>query len=145
MAFAQAGNRIATERADLDARLQGFLENPERMYSEPVQAAAQRALAQAAAIPDPGPRLRQQVGAVEKLLADAARPVRVVLESDNLTEIVLYKVGRLGAFERFQLELRPGTYTVVGTRKGFRDVRQQFTVRPGEPAGPYMVRCEEPI
>jgi len=145
VAFAQAGNRIATERADLDARLQGFLENPERMYSDPVQAAAQRILAQAAAIPDPGPRLRQQVGAVEKLLADAARPVRVVLESDNLTEIVLYKVGRLGAFERFQLELRPGTYTVVGTRKGFRDVRQQFTVRPGEPAGPYMVRCEEPI
>jgi hypothetical protein len=85
------------------------------------------------------------VAETEKLLADAIRPVRVTLESDNLTEIVLYKVGRLGTFDRFQLELRPGTYTVVGTRKGFRDVRQQFTVRPGESAGPFTVRCEEPI
>ncbi len=145
VAFAQAGSRKAAERAELDARLQAFIDDSQRMYSEQVQTAARGALAEAAAVPDPGPRLRRQVAEVEKLLADAMRPVRVVLESDNLTEIVLYKIGRLGTFDRYQLELRPGTYTVVGTRKGFRDVRQQFTVRPGEPAGPYTVRCEEPI
>jgi tetratricopeptide (TPR) repeat protein len=145
VAFAQSGSRRASARADLDARLQGFLENPQRMFSEQVQAAARGALAEASAVQKPGPRLRRQVAETEKLLADAIRPVRVTLESDNLTEIVLYKVGRLGTFDRFQLELRPGTYTVVGTRKGFRDVRQQFTVRPGESAGPFTVRCEEPI
>ena len=145
VAFAQSGSRRASARADLDARLQGFLDNPQRMFSEQVQAAARDALAEAAAVSEPGPRLRRQMATTEKILADAIRPVRVTLESDNLTEIVLYKVGRLGTFDRFQLELRPGTYTVVGTRKGFRDVRQQFTVRPGESAGPFMVRCEEPI
>jgi tetratricopeptide (TPR) repeat protein len=145
VAFAQSGTRRASARADLDARLQGFLESPQRMFSEQVQAAARDALAEAAAVPEPGPRLRRQMAETEKILVDATRPVRVTLESDNLTEIVLYKVGRLGTFDRFQLELRPGTYTVVGTRKGFRDVRQQFTVRPGESAGPFMVRCEEPI
>ncbi len=145
VAFAQTGSRRASSRADLDARMQGFLESPQRMYSEQVQAAARDALAEAAAVPEPGPRLRRQIAETQKILADATRPVRVTLESDNLTEIVLYKIGRLGTFDRFQLELRPGTYTVVGTRKGFRDVRQQFTVRPGESAGPFMVRCEEPI
>ncbi len=78
-------------------------------------------------------------------MADATRPVRVRLESDQQTEVVLYRVGRLGAFDRFELELRPGTYTAVGTRNGFRDVRREFTVRPGTQAGPFVIRCEEPI
>lgn len=145
VAFAQAGSRRARARAELDSRLQGFLDDPERLYSDKVRAAAEAALGEASRIPDPGPRLTRQISQMEMLLAEAVRPVRVVLESDNLTEIVLYRVGRLGTFDRYQLELRPGTYTVIGTRKGFRDVRQQFTVRPGEPAGPFMVRCEEPI
>jgi len=143
--FAQSGSRRAAGRAALDARLQGFIDDPERMYSIQVQEAARAALADAASIQPPGPRLREQVSRVESLLAEALRPVRVTLQSDNLTEVVLYQVGRLGTFDRFQLELRPGTYTVVGTRKGYRDVRQQFTVRPGESAGPYTIRCEEPI
>jgi tetratricopeptide (TPR) repeat protein len=143
--FAQSGSRRAAARAALDARLQGFIEDPERMYSPQVQAAAGAAIAEARSIEQPGPRLQAQVSRVETLVAEAIRPVRVTLQSDNLTDVMLYQVGRLGTFDRFQLELRPGTYTAVGTRKGFRDVRQQFTVRPGEPAGPYTIRCEEPI
>jgi tetratricopeptide (TPR) repeat protein len=143
--FAQSGSRRAAARAALDARLQGFIDDPERMYSPQVQAAAGAAIAEARSIEQPGPRLQAQVSRVETLVAEAIRPVRVTLQSDNLTDVMLYQVGRLGTFDRFQLELRPGTYTAVGTRKGFRDVRQQFTVRPGEPAGPYTIRCEEPI
>ena len=41
--------------------------------------------------------------------------------------------------------LLPGTYTVVGTRNGYRDVRQSFKILPGEPLGPVVVRCEEKI
>ncbi len=143
--FAQSGSRRAGARAALDARLQGLIDDPERMYSAQVQEAARSALAQAATIQQPGPRLQGQISRVENLLTEAVRPVRVTLQSDNLTEVVLYQVGRLGTFDQFQLELRPGTYTAVGTRKGFRDVRQQFTVHPGEPAGPYTIRCEERI
>ncbi len=143
--FAQSGSRRAGARAALDARLQGFIDDPERIYATQVQEAARAALSEAVSIKSPGPRLQAQVSRVENLLAEALRPVRVTLQSDNLTEVMLYQVGRLGTFERFQLELRPGTYTVVGTRKGFRDVRQQFTVRPGEAAGPYTIRCEEQI
>ncbi len=145
VAFAQAGARSAAVRASLDARLEGLIADPERIYSDRVQQAARAAVSEAAAIPDPGPRLLRQVSRVETLLAEAARPVRVTLRSDNETEITLYRVGRLGTFEQFELELRPGTYTVTGTRRGYRDVRQQFTIKPGAPAGPFTIRCEEPI
>jgi hypothetical protein len=43
------------------------------------------------------------------------------------------------------LELRPGTYTVVGTRRGYRDVRVLLRVKPEVPAEPLVVRCEEEI
>ena len=53
------------------------------------------------------------------------------LESDQLTSVTLYRVGALGAFAAKEVELRPGTYTAIGSRDGYRDVRQTFTVRPG--------------
>lgn len=145
VAFAQAGARSAALRASLDARLEGLIADPERIYSDRVQQAARAALGEAATIPGPGPRLQRQVSQIETLLAEAARPVRVTLRSDNQTEITLFRVGRLGMFEQFELELRPGTYTVTGTRRGYRDVRQQFTIKPGASAGPFTIRCEEPI
>lgn len=55
----------------------------------------------------------------------------VQLASDNLTDVQIYRVGRLGSFESRQIELLPGKYTAVGTRAGYRDVRREFTIIPG--------------
>ena len=79
------------------------------------------------------------------LLATAETPVRVALRSDNLTDVVVYRVGRLGVFEARELELVPGRYTAVGTRTGYRDVRREFSIEPGKPPEPLVVRCEEQI
>jgi hypothetical protein len=54
-------------------------------------------------------------------------------------------VGRLGSFERKEIDLMPGRYTVVGVRPGYRDVRREVTVLPGRDAPTVMIRCEEPI
>ena len=102
-------------------------------------------LAEAQAVPSPGPKLQSQTNKLEQLLALAGVRVRVLLESDNLTEVTVYKVGRLGAFERRELSLRPGTYTVVGSRKGYRDVRRQLVVRGDRESETLAVRCEEKI
>ena len=66
-------------------------------------------------------------------------------ESDNLTSVVIYKVGPLGAFTSRTVELRPGTYVVVGTRDGYRDVRRNVRVDAAGSGAPISVRCEEPI
>jgi hypothetical protein len=85
------------------------------------------------------------MSAVERLIADAETPLRVALASDNLTEVTIYRVGRLGAFERKDMELLPGRYTVVGVRPGYRDVRRELTLLPGNAAPTLVIRCEEPI
>jgi hypothetical protein len=72
--------------------------------------------------------------------------MRVALASDNLTEVTIHRVGRLGTFERKDMELLPGRYTVVGVRPGYRDVRRQLDLLPGREAPPPLtIRCEEPI
>jgi hypothetical protein len=69
----------------------------------------------------------------------------VTLVSDNATEVTVYRVGELGTFAARELELKPGRYTAVGSRRGFRDVRETFTVLPGRENGPVTVVCVESI
>jgi len=78
------------------------------------------------------------------LVATAERLLPVHIRSDEATEVVIYRVGRLGRFSARTLDLRPGTYTVVGSREGYRDVRKVFTLQPGYEVE-ILVRCEERI
>ena len=142
---AQQGVERVEPRVMLDAALSSYLERPERLFSDGVRGAARATLAQAAAIPDPGPVLTRQVTEVRALLAAAETPLRLMIASDKLTDVTIYRVGRLGAFDRRDMELLPGRYTVVGTRAGFRDVRREITIMPGKAPPELMIRCEEQI
>ena len=102
-------------------------------------------VARAGEIEPSGPRHERQIEELGRLVGAYSTPIRTRLRSDNLTEVVVYKVGRLGAFNEQWLELRPGTYTVVGSRQGYRDVRRQLVVEPGRQPEPLEVRCEEQI
>jgi hypothetical protein len=145
LVFAQQGRALATPRADLSRRLQGLIERPERLGTDSVRAEAERLLARARGLADRGPVLRSQVARLEMLLPEFDRPVRLALESDNATEVSIQRVGFFGAFERRELELKPGQYTIIGKRAGFRDVRREFTVVPGNNPQTIVVRCVEPI
>lgn len=140
---ALAGQRRTEARAALDEKLEYHIANPARLTNEDVFADASSALDEAMETLPSGPRLESQVGRLEALLEEASTPVPVVLESDALTEVVVYRFGRLGTFIRHEISLKPGTYTVVGSRNGFRDVRLQLVVNPGSPPEPLVVRCTE--
>ena len=71
--------------------------------------------------------------------------MRIALESDNQTQVVIHRVGQLGVFDHREIDLMPGTYTVMGTRVGYRDVRREITVLPGKALPPLVVRCEDRI
>jgi hypothetical protein len=68
-----------------------------------------------------------------------------MLRSDEKTEVIVYKVARLGSFAERELTLRPGSYTALGTRAGYRDVRQTFTITADAAPAPVTVVCTEPI
>ena len=145
LASAQQGLQRSRERAALHDRLEYEIGHSDRFNEESVWRNAQALLNQARSIGDPGPVLTGQIERLSRLLEIAAIPVPVRFQSDNLTDVVIYKVGRLGMFATRTLDLRPGAYVAVGSREGYRDVRRNFRVVPDGNMPPVVVRCEEPI
>lgn len=143
--FAQAGRERAAPRAELARRLQLIIDRPERLGTPAVRQEADQLLETARATTPSGPVLRSQVARIELLLPEYDKAVRVAFESDNATSVTIQRVGALGSFLRREIELKPGRYTVTGTREGFRDVRREVTIEPGAAVQTISVSCVEPI
>lgn len=144
-AFAVNGLQRVVRRLELDQALQAILAAPLRLQEDGPLQEARQTLAVAESVPGAGPRLTGQVSSLRELLDSVTRKVLVVVQSDNATDVVIYRVGRLGRFERRELQLRPGRYTAVGSRPGYRDVRREFEIKPGTRQATLRIRCEEVI
>jgi tetratricopeptide (TPR) repeat protein len=145
LAFANEGLARAQARADLHAKLDNLIENSSLLLDDHVLGDAELVLADARAVEDPGPKLQEEIGRLDELITLAKTPLTVTLRSDELTEVTVYRVGMLGTFSSMDISVRPGTYTVVGSRRGYRDVRKTFTVLPGRELSPVEIACVEPI
>lgn len=143
--FARVGRERSAPRAQLAAALQALIDQPARLAAPEVRSDADRLLGRARAIDPAGPALRSQVSRLELLLPEYDRPVMLALESDGQTSIRILRVGEFGTFERREVELKPGRYTLVGSRSGYRDVRRDITLLPGGATPPVDLRCSEPI
>ncbi len=145
LAFAQEGLRQAQHMAALHDRLDNYIAKPDSLSAPVTMQAATRLIVDITRMPNLGPRLTDQRDELGRLLKRAATPLTVQLVSDNLTNVSIYKIGRLGTFNRHEVNLLPGTYVAVGSRSGFRDVRLEFRVAPEIDMQPIFVRCEEQI
>jgi serine/threonine protein kinase len=143
--FGVQGKMLSQERVTLEKRLSFYLERPNVLESDRHLQNAILLLNEARKIEPMGLRLTSQIEKLDQLVTTAKTPVKVTLESDSLTQVAVYKVGKLGRFTARDLDLRPGTYTVVGTRKGYKDVRQQIVVKPGQKGMRVTVVCKEKI
>jgi tetratricopeptide (TPR) repeat protein len=143
--FATQGLGHAQNRVRLHQQFDHYLTDPARLYSSAPQANAETLLAAAGQAPADEPRLAEKIRKLKRYLDDARKPLQLTLRSDGETHVVIYHVGRLGQFLDHKLELTPGTYTVVGSRPGYRDVRRVIKVEPGTPLPPVEIRCEEPV
>jgi tetratricopeptide (TPR) repeat protein len=143
--FAQDGLGRSERRAAIDHELRDYLARPARLTTPSVQQAARRALARGEASAANSPRLQQQLQQLRAQLDQLAVEVRVAITSDNSTRVSLAPLGDLGNFSSRELKLPPGHYTLVGRRDGFRDVRHEFEIAPGQGAAALSVQCTERI
>jgi len=144
-AFARRGLAFAQDREHLHQQFDHYLADPARVYSDQPRANAAQLIESTGQPPAAEVRLAEKLRRLQAIISEAETPLTVTLQSDGLTQVQIYHVGRLGQFTSQQLELRPGTYTVVGSRAGYRDVRQTFTLKPGGQQPVLVIRCEEPV
>lgn len=142
---ARDGLANARARLALDQQLASYVSAPDRLSEQKEIEAASSLLLKLAKIRKPGPKLIAQKNELSRVLKRAAQPLPVRLLSDGQTNVAVYKVGKLGRFTQTELSLRPGVYTVVGSRQGFRDVRLSLRVAPEVDMQPLVVQCEEAI
>jgi eukaryotic-like serine/threonine-protein kinase len=145
VAWAQEGRARAGARLQLGDSLQALIDHPERLTNARVRNEAATLLQTAEQQPTVGPVLRAQIVRLTTLLPALDKPVRLSLVSDNLTQVTISSVGSFGSFARRDIELKPGRYTVIGTRDGYREVRRDITVSPGEQYLTVNVSCSEAI
>jgi tetratricopeptide (TPR) repeat protein len=145
LATAQQGLARSEQGLRLSRAFAGWIAQPDRLLDPRVRDEASGMLVEAGAFPSLTDEMKQQAAQVEALLARFSQPVRVVFESDNLTDVTIQRLSKLGSFTRREVELDPGTYVVLGIRRGYRDVRQTITVAPGQVASPVVIRCTQPI
>jgi tetratricopeptide (TPR) repeat protein len=143
--FAIQGKARSLKRLRMDKRLQYYLDNARTLESDPYLEQAIDLLKEAEAVSPKGPRIDAQIEKFKPLVQIARTPVNIIFKSDNLTDIAIYKKGKLGKFMQKELELRPGTYTIVGVRDGYKDVRQKITIKPEDPQRYITIKCEEEI
>ena len=143
--FAQEGEARAAVRAELSETLEFYIGHPERLSEDKVLEEASAILDDASAVSNAGPKIEAQIARLTALVTEFSTPVQVRLLSDGKTEVVVYKIGPIGKFATHALVLRPGTYTVVGRRQGYRDVRYRLVVHADTPPEPLDIRCQEEI
>jgi len=145
LSFASDGLRRGRQMRALHQQLDELIIEPDRLSVPSVMQKATMLIVNITTSPDVGPRLAGQKDELSRLLKRAATALTVPIISDNVTEVSIYKVGRLGNFMRKEVNLRPGTYVAVGSRPGYRDVRLEFRVAPEIEMEPVIVQCEERI
>ncbi len=143
--FAMRGKTRAEKYVRLDRQVDFFLTNPERLQSPDPLAQAGKLLLMSSGMSNLGANLRAKLERLGTLVDDFSTPRPVVLRSDKLTDVTLYRIGRFGRFSERRMMLRPGEYTVVGSRTGYRDVRVRFRVPVSSEETVIIVRCEEKI
>jgi hypothetical protein len=143
-AFAQEGRDRARGRLELNDSLQAIIDRPDLLASADARAQAATLLQSAQQISSPGPVLRLQMARVSALLPEFEHPVHLSLVSDGFTQVTIMNVGTFGSFTRREVDLKPGRYTVIGSREGYRDVRRDISVSPGQ-TQTISVSCYDPI
>ncbi|MCF6225719.1 MAG: hypothetical protein L3J22_05365 [Xanthomonadales bacterium] len=142
-AFARNGLAKATDKIKLHQQLDHYLADPSRLYSNDPLDNAQQLLAGNPDLPAAEPRLAAKLVSLKRAVKLAITPVDLLITSDNLTEISIYKVGRQGVFMQKQFSLKPGKYTIAGARKGYRDVLKVMDLKPTISGQRINIRTEE--
>ena len=143
--FAETGRKLSWQRFEFDRSMRQIILRPARLQEKAPLQEAEQILSKAQSIDNPGPILQQQTMELAELVRTASTPVEIILRSDNETSVTIYRIGRFEKFMEKRVALLPGSYTVVGTRPGFRDVRLNLKVLAGDNLIVFEILCEEPI
>jgi hypothetical protein len=94
---------------------------------------------------DPAGVVSEKIGLLEGILEEQSKPQTVKIISDGQTDIEIHKVGKFNPARQLELDLRPGEYTIIGSRLMYRDVRYTLNIEVGEQTESLEVICRDKL
>lgn len=70
-------------------------------------------------------------------------PIEVNIVSDNTTTVRIRPGKEIGSFHSKTVNILPGSYEVIGIRRGFKQVVKQLEVKPGSDSVEIKVECRD--
>ena len=122
-----------------------YIASPHRLSSDNVAKSAQDFLWEEAEAAKFSGLLSTKMAKLEELVVSYEIEVSVRLVSDELTFISIRGLGTVGKISEQVIQLRPGKYTLEGSREGFRSKLFKFEIKPGSKLFSIEMYCDERI
>jgi len=129
----------------LEAEMKSIIARSDAYNDNKVLGQAQALLETAKSIERIGPKMEESIQKLDSLIQIALIPIEVIFESDQFTEVTIFKVDQMGTFQQKIVSLRPGIYTARGSRKGFKDETIRFRVDPNKQNQRVKIICSKKI
>ena len=142
---AKKEREIARTRVRLEKQMLGYLNEPLLLLNEKVYRKAETVLSKAKKERPRGAKLSKQISEMENVLILSRKPITVLIRSDGKTSVDLSRNGELGVFLEKSINLRPGEYTLVGRRRGYKECRKTFALQPGQSTKITKMICREEV
>ncbi|MEP3248360.1 MAG: hypothetical protein ABJN40_21880 [Sneathiella sp.] len=141
----QDGLDLSRKILDHRAKIAGYLKRPERLSNKAVIKDARGAIQDAGLYGAVSPSLEAQILKLEKEIEDRNRPVEIIVTSDNLTDIQVRGVGKIGKKKQYRIELKPGHYVFEGRREGYKVKSVPVTITTADKSLEVKVIADERI
>ena len=139
------GIKLAKEILRLQSVLTQYEKSPYRLADNGVLNEAKKILEHASYFSKQSSILRKKIKQLSELIATFNQLISVMVTSDNMTDIQVRGIGKLGRIHNKTIELKPGYYTFEGTRNGFKSKLLQVLVPYNKNNYSVRIICDEPI
>ena len=133
---------FAKRRIELENIISEFLDKPSLLFDSKNLTDARTILTNIKREPVVGPKLSKKISSLEEYIMLSDKQKKLIILSDNVTEVWLGKDRLLGVFKERTVELKPGEYTLYGYRDIFSDASKFFEIKHKEESKSIEISCQ---
>ena len=139
------GIKLAKEIIRLQSVFVQYEKSPYRLTDNGVLNEAKEILEHASHFSKQSSKLRKKINQLSELISTFNQLISVIVTSDNMTEIQVRGIGKLGRIHNKTIQLKPGYYTFEGTRNGFKSKLLQVLIPYNKNNYSVRIICDESI
>jgi len=137
----QSASRIL----DAERTISVYMNAPVRLADSNIRKRAQSAIASFDSERELSPKLNRKLDELNNLIEKVNQPLPITITSDNKTFIKVIGVGIVGETKQKTIQLKPGTYKLEGSRKGYKSKIIDLVVSPSTPSLAVHLACTEQV